>query len=108
MQIAKDRITKTFLMPLTALLLGACSGPTINQTYTSSGITAYQITCGGIFGGADTSSCYLAAGNICGTKGYNTAHTGPSSIIASCREIENSSTATSPPLESGSSFTSKQ
>jgi hypothetical protein len=101
------QIAKTFLVALSVLLLGACSGLTINQTYTSSGVTAYQITCGGIFGGADTSSCYLAAGNICGTKGYSTAYTGPSSIIASCREGENNNATTSPPPESRTSFTSK-
>jgi len=67
------------------LALSACSSTNVQQTYTASGSNGYQISCGGIFGGGDVSTCYLAAGKTCGEKGYNITHTGVSSIIISCK-----------------------
>jgi len=65
-----------------------CSTPNVQQTYTPNGSIGYQITCGGIFGGGDISSCYLAAGKTCEDKGYSVSHTGISSIIVACKNPE--------------------
>ena len=77
-------------LALTASLV-ACSSSNVQQTYTANGATGYQITCGGIFGGGDVSMCYLAAGKMCGDKGYSVTHTGVSSIIIYCKMPEEAS-----------------
>lgn len=75
-----------FGVGLTIILINTgCSTPNINQTYTQSGIQAYQITCGGVFGGGDISACYSAAGKLCGAHGYTVSNIGASSLLVSCR-----------------------
>jgi len=87
----KKKSLATFLTLSCATFLG-CSSPNVNQTFTSSGVEGYQITCGGFFGGGDVSACYLAAGKTCGDKGYSVSHTGANSIIVSCKNLESEGT----------------
>lgn len=51
------------------LICALSSCATVSKTYTASGQPAYSLNCSGTARGWDT--CLKAAGDLCGTKGYN-------------------------------------
>ena len=51
------------------LALASCSGVNVTESYAPDGRRAYAIDCSGDRGGWD--KCYSAAGNSCGTAGYD-------------------------------------
>lgn len=58
---------KNLSIAISIFLITGCA--TVSKTYTSNGEEAYTLNCSGTARGWDT--CFKAAGNLCGTQGYN-------------------------------------
>jgi hypothetical protein len=60
-------IIVTFSILLLTFILNGCA--TVKETYSQDGKKAYTLNCSGTARGWD--KCYSAAGELCGTKGYD-------------------------------------